>query len=263
MTATVGTRVTTADTLVTAKVATNERITKTGVLTAVRYPAYKERTTKSSVTVIAKPAPMVRSTNDAVLVAILVGAEQRILRAWSFKQDDHEFYVLLAGGYTYVFDKLTEQWCQWQSPDASYYWRGVDGCDWNGINVCCDPDNGNIYQIDPTGRLDYNTTPIKSIIYGGLTERFRDHIPAYMLEVAISEASPANNRGTVGITLDSYDTMEWYNHGTITGSLSGTPTWVRFYGLGLIGAPGRLFRVTDTGVARRIDGINMEVGGQS
>lgn len=266
MTATPATRLTQADTLVAmTSLAGSERLTQGNVLTAINYPTQKERTTQGNVLVTAVPSTQIRNTETNVLVAILVGAEERILRAWTFTQDDHDFYVLQAGAYSYVYDKLTEQWCQWQSPDAQYYFRGADGCGWNGINVCCDPDTGAIYQIDPVGRLDYGTTPITSQVYCGLTERFRDHVPAFMAEVAISQAStPLGIDGsTVSITLDSFDTINWYNHGSVPGSSIGTPTWVRFYGLGLIGSPGRLFRVTDTGVARRIDGINLEIGAAS
>lgn len=263
MAAAQGTRATKADTvMVVSSVAFNERITKASTLTAINYPAYKNRTTKASVETAVIAQPKLRVTKADVLVALFRGAEERILRAWMFTQDDHDFYVLQAGAYTYVYDKLTEQWCQWQSPDAQYYFRGADGCAWNGINVCCDPDTGIIYQIDPVGRLDYGTTPITSQVYCGLTERFRDHVPAFMAEVAISQANPpAGIDGTtLSITLDSFDTITWYNHGSVPGSSVGTPTWVRFYGLGLIGSPGRLFRITDTGVARRIDGINLEIG---
>lgn len=263
MTTAAGARATTADVLlVTTALAYNERITNAGALTAINYPSKGGRVTTAALTGIVVIPPMIRVTDADVLVAIFRGAEERILRAWTFTQDDHDFYVLQAGAYTYVYDKLTSQWCQWQSPDAQFYFRGADGCAWNGINVCCDPDSGILYQIDPTGRLDYKTTPITSVVYGGMTERFRDHVPAYMAEVAISQANPPAgiDGSTLSITLDSYDTINWYGHGSVAGSLVGTPTWVRFYGLGLIGSPGRLFRITDTGVARRIDGINLEIG---
>lgn len=234
------------------------KLTGALTLTAITYPSTL-RSTEGEVKVAAVYNLNTRLTQGVVLVAILQGAEERQLRAWSFKQDDHEFYVLQASLATYVYDKLTEQWCQWKSPNSGY-WQAIDGVDWNGINVACDPDSGNLYKIDPSGRLDYGTTPITSVVYGGLTDRFRDSVPAYMLEIAISQASPAGGSVTAAITLDSYDTLSWVNHGSVTASSVGTATWPRFYGLGQISAPGRLFRVTDTGVARRIDGMNLEVG---
>jgi hypothetical protein len=37
--------------------------------------------------------------------------------------------------------------------------------------------------------------------------------------------------------------------------------YARFYGLGLLKSPGALFEITDYGYARRIDGLNVEMGG--
>jgi hypothetical protein len=265
MTLAAGTRVTDAATvMVVTSVTFNERITAAGTLTAINYPSPTERTTQAVVGIVASPQLMVRSTQADVLVAILRGAEERLLRAWTFTQDDHDFYVLQAAAETYVYDNLTSTWSQWQSPDAQNYWKGSDGTDWNGINVCCDPDSDAIYLIDPTNRLDYNTTPITSVVYGGMTERFRNITSCFMGELAISQATPpAGIDGTtVGITLESTDTITWFNHGTVQGSGAGSPTWVRWYGLGLLTPPGRLFKITDTGLARRIDGFTIETNGK-
>lgn len=250
---------------VTTSVTGTERTTQALTLTAINFPTIGERVTQADGLVVTVQTPILRHTQSAILVAILRGSEERILRAWTFTQDDHDFYVLIAASETYVYDKLTGQWCQWKMADNdAKYWRGLDGCDWNGINVCCDPDSGQIFQIDPVGRLDYKTTPITSIIYGGMTERFRNMTSAYFAEVAISQAKPplGIDGTTVSLTLDSYDTMTWVNHGTVQGSPSGSPTYPRFYGLGLIHSPGVVFRITDTGYARRIDGLNVEVSGK-
>jgi hypothetical protein len=189
--------------------------------------------------------------------------EEQLLRAWRFPQDDHEFYVVQLFDRTLVYDKLTSQWSQWKSPDLSY-WQGADGCDWESINVCCDVLDGKVWHIDPVGRLDYGTTPIESLIVGHLTERFRQNVPCYMAEVAVSEGDPpvGIDATTVGIGLRTSDDggQSWYNHGIIPGEAIGEDITVRWYGLGLMSAPGRVFEITDTGYARRIDGLNVEVG---
>jgi hypothetical protein len=244
-----------------APISVEQRVTEANILTAINIPAVGERVTQANGIVVAVPSTTLRTTETNILVAVLRGAEERLIRAWTFTQDDHDFYVLLAASETYIYDKLTDQWC---SPDASGYWRGIDGCDWNGVNVCIDPDSGKLYQIDPTGRLDYHTTPITSVVYGGLTERFRDIKSCFMAEVAISQAQPplGIDGTTVNITLDSYDTITWTNHGSVSGVPIGSRMYPRYYGLGLISSPGRLFRITDTGYARRIDGLNLSVSGE-
>jgi hypothetical protein len=191
--------------------------------------------------------------------------DKPILRAWRFPQDDHEFYVLQMGSNgTYIYDKLTEQWAEWQSPDSPN-WRGNDGCDWQGINVCGDTLTGTLWLIDADNRLDYETSPITSTVVGGSSIRFRKNIPCYMAELAISEGQTPEgiDPTTLGISLRSGDTINWYDHGTVTGDLVGSKTTIRFYGLGIMGYPGRVFEITDTGIARRIDGFNIEVGNVS
>lgn len=256
-------RVTEADALVAAKLTTiSGRTTDAFILTAANFPTVSEHTSQTVGLVGTKSNLFLRTTQAEALVAVLYGAEERMLRAWTFTQDGHDFYVVLTAGETYVYDKETEQWCQWSSPDAAF-WRGIDGVEWQGINVCIDPDTGKLFQIDPLGRLDYRTTPITSIIFGGLTERFRNMPSIYMAEVAVSQNSPPHNVDptTLSITLETTDTITSYNHGTVLGAATGNQTFPRFYGLGLLHSPGILFKITDTGFARRIDGLNIEISG--
>lgn len=190
--------------------------------------------------------------------------DRRDLRAWTFTQDDHDFYVLQLGDEsTFVFDKLTGQWSKWVSPDF-VYWRGQDGCAWEGYNVTCDTESGVIWEIDPEGRLDYETDPIRSQVTGQLTERFRNHVNCYMAELSVSEAAPpaSIDASTVGITLRTYDSngLNSVNHGEVPGEAIGDNITVRWYGLGLMQAPGRVFEITDTGYARRVEGLNLEIG---
>lgn len=247
---------------------TTQKNTSSFVLTALNMPTMKVNNTVSPTLVARLPSGLIKTTQTDILVAIIRSAAERVIRAWTFTQDDHDFYVLLAAGETYVYDKHTQEWAQWYSADTigyytpNGYWRGIDGVEWDGINVCIDGDSGKLFKIDPINRLDYGTTPITSQIIGGLTERMRTTLPIYMAEVAISQAKPPSgiDPTTVGITLETFDTVNWYSAGQVTGAQAGTFDFMRYYGLGQIGAPGMLFRITDTGYARRIDGLNIEVG---
>jgi hypothetical protein len=255
-------RVTQSEALVTFLTTPDIRTTQSVNLVAMNFPSASLRTTQTEGLVMVVATPDVRVTQTELLVAFKVGSDERTLRGWTFTQDDHDFYVLQLFDKTYIFDKLTEQWCQWISPNDTI-WRGADGCDWEGLNVCCDPDTGQVYKIDPDNRLDYTTTPIVSQVFGGMTERFRNMVPCFLAEVAISQAHPPAgiDPSTVGIRLRTSDTLTWTDHGTITGQASGNRTYARFYGLGLLQSPGVLFEITDYGYARRIDGLNIEIGG--
>lgn len=231
-------------------------------LVAYRYPAERLAGSQAEGLVAASPVQNIFTTQAECLVLIKQGTEEHSLRAWTFTQDDHDFYVLQLGNIqTLVYDKRSERWAQWKSPTVNN-WRAADGCDWEGFNVACDTQSGKIYKIDPTGRLDYGTTPITSVVVGGLTDRFRKKIPVFMAELAISSGSPPTgiDASTVGITLRTSDTHSWVEHGTITGLPAGERTVARWYGLGLIHSPGVIFELTDTGYARRIDGLDIEIG---
>jgi hypothetical protein len=189
-------------------------------------------------------------------------ADRRELRAWTFKQDDHEFYGIQLGAEgTLVWDKLTGQWCQWKSPGFAY-WRAEDVCDWEGFNIAGDTESGKLWEIDPTGRLDYGDTPITSKIVGYLTHRMRDYKQCFMAELAVSEGEPPSgfDDGTVGITLrtSTDNGQSFIDHGEIVGGGISEDLAVRWYGLGLMTSPGMLFELTDTGYARRIDGLDVE-----
>lgn len=201
-----------------------------------------------------------------IYVLALPHGDRRELRAWTFKQDDHEFYgINLGTESTVVWDKLTMQWCQWRSP-GYLYWRVVDVVDWEGYNLGGDTESGILWNIDPTGRLDDGTTPIESKITGYLTHRMRAEVPCFMAELALSEGQPPTgfDDGSVGITLrtSTDDGQNFIDHGTVTGEGIGEDITVRWYSLGLMEEPGMIFEITDTGYARRIDGLNIEVNEQ-
>jgi hypothetical protein len=234
------------------------------VMAVYNFPSIQLRTSQLAGMVVTKSSNTVRVMMAQALAVVIGIKDEHNLRAFTFTQDDHDFYVLKLGvNKTFVYDKLTSQWSQWQSPRLKY-WRVNDGCGWQGINVGCDSLSGDIFQIDPVGRLDYLTTPIVSQIFSGKTFRFRTFQPCYMAELSVSENGPPAgiDPTTVGIQLRSSDTINWTDHGTVTAQAAGTQTYARWYGLGLMKSPGILFEITDTGYARRIDAFTIEIGGQ-
>jgi hypothetical protein len=255
---------------VTASITPEVRLSMGAAYMIGIYPSAEVRVSQAGVNILKQAETssslyLVKNHQAGVNVLARGIVDKPILHAWRFPQDDHEFYVLQMGSNgTYVFDKLTHQWAEWQSPD-SVNWRGNDGCDWQGINVCCDTQSGKLWKIDADNRLDYETTPITSTVTGGMSLRFRKNVPCFMAELAISEGQTPEgiDPATLGISLRTGDTLTWYDHGTVTGDQVGDKVTVRFYGLGVMGYPGRIFEITDTGIARRIDGLNIEVGGNA
>jgi hypothetical protein len=246
--------------------ASEARLTQARTRAVANYPADEGQLSQARVRVIpGGSAGEAQLSAGRVRVLIKFAGDIRQLRAWTFTQDDHDFYVLqLTGGITLVYDKLTNQWAQWRSSGKTY-WRGSDGVQWEGWNVTCDTESGILWKIDPEGRLDDTTTPIVSIVSGRVQTRMRKNAQCHMAELAVSEGAPPATiaEGAVGISLRTSDDdgISYLSHGEVAGEAIGEDITVRWYGLGLMPAPGRVFEITDTGYARRIDGLNIEVGG--
>jgi hypothetical protein len=241
------------------------RISQAVVYGLVSQPAAQLRA--SQVPVLAVSAAQTSSgnykmkTHQVVAYALVKGKVDVVnLRAWTFLQDDHLFYGLQLGNTgTIVYDTTTQQWAQWYSPGFNY-WRAEDVVDWQGFNLACDTENGTIWKIDPTGRLDAGTTAITSQVTGQATIRGRRTVPCFMAELACSQANPAASGTSVQLRTSDDATATWTDHGTISGNALGTATLFRWFGLGLMNAPGRVFELTNNGYARRIDGMDLEVG---
>jgi hypothetical protein len=154
---------------------------------------------------------------------------------------------------------LTQQWAQWFSPGYAYF-RAEDVADWQGFNLACDTENGTLWKIDPTGRLDAGTTAIVSTVTGQATVRGRRTVPCYTAELACSQAAPSVSGTSIGLRTSDDGASSWVDHGTVPAQALGTATLFRYYGLGLMVAPGRIFELTNNGYCRRIDGLDIEIG---
>jgi hypothetical protein len=194
--------------------------------------------------------------------------DSRILRAWTFTQDDHDFYVLhLAEDETLVWDKLTKQWSSFKTAGRDC-WRAADGVLWEEDNVACDMDTGVIWNISPDHRMDdYSSglaedqTPIVTVTTGFYAERLRATTPCYRAGLVVAQGDPAE--AGVGIRLRTSDDDEttWIDHGTFI-PVDGTRRDydISWSSLGLIGSPGRVFEITDYGYTARIDALDIDIG---
>ena len=184
-----------------------------------------------------------------------------MLRAWTIPQDDHDFWFLQLGGDhgTLIWDRSTKQFSMWRSPEYPFF-RGSDGLAWEGWNVCCDPLTGKIFKIDPENRLDYGETPVESITIGMVPARLREVLPCYAVELTVSDAEPAADGTGIQVRISDDGGRTFFNLGALVGEAYGDSTLFRWYSAGQIAAPGRIFEITDTGYARRIDSLEVDLG---
>jgi hypothetical protein len=261
-------RITGANALVAATVASNElRLSGGYVLTAINYPTPEEHTTDIYGVVTVKNTIPLRVNNAAVLVAVRIGAETHRLRAWTFTQDDHDFYVLGLGSLypTLVLDLMTNQWSEWTT-EGLLHWRASTGIAWDLENVAGDLTEGILWNISADDRRDdfsfdiADTRPIISIVRGLLPIRLRNALGCYRADLTVSEGAPA--QVGVGITLRTSDDFgrSWHNHGFQLLDNPASTYEVQWSSLGLITAPGRIFEIEDTGYAARIDALDVDLG---
>lgn len=195
-------------------------------------------------------------THYTLLALTLSRPDDRRLRAWTFTLDGHDFYVLKLGRHgTIVFDTITNKWSEWKS-EGFPYWRAVVGFNWGPDIVAGDSNLGMIWTIDnePT---DDSGVVITRVITTMLSMRLREAMPINGLMVA-GAVGFGNSDLPVTMTLRTSDDngRTWDDHGTEVHEGDNFRDELSWRSLGTVHAPGRIFQITDTGVATRIDGVD-------
>lgn len=198
------------------------------------------------------------------------------LRAWTFRLDSHEFYVLrLADEKTLVYDMTAGQWYWWSSEDFNY-WRLNIGMNWRspgqnsfnfGSNIVAgdhafgllwflDPEQG--YDDDPTGGGIFYTFP--RVATGQMIARSRNYVGCYEVFLTASGGFPALTGSQVTLEYSDDVGNTYVNAGSLVATAGNYNQEFAWRSLGKFGAPGRLFRITDNGAFPRIDGLDINDG---
>ncbi len=196
------------------------------------------------------------------------------LKAWKFKLDSHEFYVLRLGeDKTLVFDMLTRQWSWWGSPERTT-WRANIGLNWKapgdaafsyGSNVVCGDDTlGLLWILNPEqGYDDFPEVGNDTIVpffrraTAQVISRGRAFIPVYDMYLTATPGQPAFDPATVSLKYSDDGGQNFVNAGNVTINPFEFNQEYAWRSLGRIQAPGRLFQIEDDGAFARIDGLDM------
>ncbi len=200
------------------------------------------------------------------------------LRAWTFDLDGHEFYVLRLGDMkSLVYDLTTEQWSWWSSPTLDY-WRASIGTNWTssgnipfdyGSNVIVGDDNfGILWVLDPETGVDDSVRaeereagvikPFPRVATGQVTVRGRVTIPCYQVYLTSDTGQPAYTGASVSLS--------YSDDGGRTFVIASEPMTAEagnYYqefawrSIGLVRAPGRIFRINDDGAFAKIDELTI------
>lgn len=218
-----------------------------------------------------------RSHQIAVYAWVKGYVEQPHVRAWTFSLDGHDFYVLRLGTLsTVVYDLATGQWAEWRGHSLPY-WRAVKGINWLGMGpdtanrlygtniVAGDDRAGILWMLDPTAGIDdgvasdQDPVAFTRAVTGVVPMSMRETRPVGGVYITASLGSPVTG-ASADITLDYSD--DWGNSFVTAGAVAiETGNYgqeIAYRSLGLIRAPGRVWRVSDEGAAVRIAAASMK-----
>lgn len=197
-----------------------------------------------------------------VYVLVRGQTEHRRLHAWTYTLDGHDYYVLnLNDIETLVWDKLTDTWSKWKSADKPY-WRPMNGLNWNKELVAGDRLNNMLYDIDADSRMDgenENEVPIESVLIGALNLRLMESLPCNGVRLTVSQGFPTTTGVGIRLEVSDDDGYNFTDCGLLVLDTASKFDYdISWRSLGTMRAPGRVFRITDTGYAHRIDALDME-----
>lgn len=219
------------------------------------------------------------SVSQSYVLAIVRGrvADPKV-RLWTFTLDNHDYVVIRLGeSETYIYDTLSKQWYVWGSGNTSV-WKAHTGSNWlagyahandYGSNIVVGDDvNGALYFLDPDSSLDDHNedgdetpVPFQRVVQGQIKVKGYDVFPCYGVHLmgSIGKIEEVDDT-TVGLETSDDQGVNYTNRGTVDIPEAEYSTRVHWRSLGSIKLPGRLFKLTDYGVLKRIDSLDMEDG---
>ena len=265
--------------LATIRIGTQEvRVPQTDTLVTYNIPTEEMKLTAGSLNAAFRQDADINVTGAGTLAAVKGRVSNFRLRAWTFTLDGHDFYVLRLGETaTLVYDVYSEQWIEWTDfaretwrPNVGMRWIGATGlgADYGSSIVFGDDTFGLLWFLDPKQPYDQHPDylnanqqrPFERIVTGQLLAKGRQHLPCYVAFLDGDNYGLSGAEFTASIVLEISD-----DQGQTFTTLDALPIQTdltvenpyAWYSLGQISSPGRLFRITDTGVLSRIDSLTV------
>lgn len=199
------------------------------------------------------------------------------LRAWWFELDDHEIWVLNLGGRkTLIYDLSTEKWAWWSNPEADH-WRANIGTNWTASGsiahdygsdvIVGDDSTGILWVLDPKQGADDSfreeereldvKLPFPRVATGQVLARGRDFISCYEVYLVCDSGEPYFTGASVELSFSDDGGRNYVSAGVIVAEAGNFQQEFAWRSLGIIGAPGRMFRLEDDGAIRQIDELSI------
>jgi hypothetical protein len=196
-------------------------------------------------------------TQTSIMVAYYEG-QPAVNRqaAWTFVMDGHRFYVLPLGPEgDWAYDTTTQEWCKLQT-------LGFDGLNFThgvmwGLRVMGgDSLYTYLYELDPTQPLDESWREIQRKVTGGIPTRTRSVIGVSNFTLTASVGDDSSVDQPISLSFSDDNGVTWSEEFDLPLTDVSTQTLI-WSALGSFGAPGRVFRITDTAGPVRLDGADV------
>lgn len=201
----------------------------------------------------------------AVVAYVTGGTEKFNSRGWGFTLDQHQFYVLHLGNQgTVVYDVLSQEWAEWQT-EGYVGWNAEHGIEWNDEVYFGDISLPTLWKMSLESDLDEDFRTITRVVTGGIPATGRTAIGTGMFTLSATPQATLISDGDdvpfIVLSISDNGGKLFRDRNTIL--VDGNETQdLSWKGLGMIKAPGRIFKITDTGGFIRIDGADQKLDGE-
>ncbi len=256
------------------------RASQVGVLAAAIWPAETVSISQEHVLAAGSSSNTIEASQVFVLAACIGRVSDPHVRAWTYTLDGHDFYIVRLGNdETLVYDLLTQQWSTF-STGYTALWRAFNGQNWLGADriaagygsnvVVGDDGNGSLYFLDPDGDFDDDAltgseTPreYERAVIGQIVSHGYDAKRCFGVTLLGSigeQLDPSDEYRTVNLTVSDDSGKTDVDMGALAVPAVGYSTRLNWRSIGSIRYPGRLFKISDIGALRRIDGMDVDDG---
>lgn len=226
-------------------------------------PSLHTQVSETRALVSAQKAKVMAEVSEITILVSYVskGVERFDQRSWGFTFDQHQFYVLHLGSEgTFVYDVLSSEWAQWETQGFDQ-WNAEAGIEWNDGVYFGDNSLPTLWRLDPDSFLDDDFRPIKRIVTGGIPANARETIRSGLFVLSAEKQSELDTEGTPYVQLslsdDGGDT--WNDREALSIADTVRTQDLSWRGLGIIRAPGRVFKITDESGVVTIKGADQAI----
>lgn len=186
-------------------------------------------------------------------------------RAWSFTWDGHKCYALdLGTNGTVVYDFTTGEWSRFNTSGFGGHWNMKNGFDWRAARktVAGDTSTGKLYAMDPTSFFDDGWRPSVYEVNGVLFATDIGYHKQYALRMLGSTGRNADDEAPVLKMVFSDDNGATWSNEYSVALTADSKARIEFRSLGSFTAPGRIFRLYDTGGLKFIGMVVADMEGE-